>query len=69
MANVLKKNGVRKRRPGVLYMPMIPQLAIAVLACARIGAVHSVVFAGFSATAIADRVNDAQAPSSSRPTA
>ena len=61
MANVLKKNGVAKGDRVVLYLPMIPQLAIAVLACARIGAVHGVVFAGFSATAIADRVNDAQA--------
>ena len=61
MANVLKKNGVRKGDRVVLYLPMIPQLAIAVLACARIGAVHGVVFAGFSANAIADRVNDAQA--------
>jgi len=43
------------------YMPMVPELAIAVLACARIGAIHSVVFAGFSAQALADRVNDAQA--------
>ena len=60
-ANVLKKNGVRKGDRVVLYLPMIPQLAIAVLACARIGAVHGVIFAGFSATAIADRVNDAQA--------
>ena len=61
MANVLKKNGVKKGDRVVIYLPMIPQLAIAVLACARIGAVHGVVFAGFSATAIADRVNDAQA--------
>ncbi len=61
MANVLKKNGVRKGDRVVLYLPMIPQLAIAVLACARVGAVHGVVFAGFSAHAIADRVNDAQA--------
>jgi len=61
MANVLKKNGVRKGDRVVLYLPMIPQLAIAVLACARVGAVHGVIFAGFSATAIADRVNDAQA--------
>ena len=60
-ANVLLNNGVEKGDRVVLYMPMIPQLAIAVLACARIGAVHSVVFAGFSATAIADRVNDADA--------
>ncbi len=61
MANVLKKNGIGKGDRVVLYLPMIPQLAIAVLACARIGAVHGVVFAGFSANAIADRVNDAEA--------
>ncbi|MDJ0365393.1 acetate--CoA ligase [Hymenobacter sp. H14-R3] len=60
-ANVLKKNGVQKGDRVVLYLPMIPLLAIAVLACARIGAVHGVIFAGFSAIAIADRVNDAQA--------
>ena len=60
-ANVLHNNGVEKGDRVCLYMPMIPELAVAVLACARIGAVHSVVFAGFSATAIADRVNDAQA--------
>ncbi|TGE04217.1 acetate--CoA ligase [Hymenobacter fodinae] len=60
-ANVLHNNGVEKGDRVCIYMPMIPQLAIAVLACARIGAIHSVIFAGFSATAIADRVNDAQA--------
>jgi acetyl-CoA synthetase len=60
-SNALKEKGVRKGDRVCLYMPMIPELAIAVLACARIGAVHSVVFAGFSATALADRVNDAQA--------
>ncbi|OWP62407.1 acetate--CoA ligase [Hymenobacter amundsenii] len=60
-ANVLLNNGVEKGDVVCLYMPMIPELSIAVLACARIGAVHSVIFAGFSATAIADRVNDAQA--------
>ncbi len=60
-ANVLKKNGAKKGDRIALYMPMIPELAIAVLACARIGAVHSVVFAGFSAHALADRINDAQA--------
>ncbi|GAA4361505.1 acetate--CoA ligase [Hymenobacter saemangeumensis] len=60
-ANVLLNNGVEKGDRVVIYMPMIPQLAMAVLACARIGAVHSVVFAGFSSTAIADRVNDAGA--------
>ncbi|GGG43787.1 acetate--CoA ligase [Hymenobacter glacieicola] len=60
-ANVLHNNGVEKGDRVCIYMPMIPQLAVAVLACARIGAIHSVIFAGFSATAIADRVNDAQA--------
>ncbi len=60
-ANVLLNNGVEKGDRIIIYMPMIPQLAVAVLACARIGAVHSVVFAGFSATAIADRVQDAEA--------
>jgi len=60
-ANVLKRNGAKKGDRIALYMPMIPELAIAVLACARIGAVHSVVFAGFSAHALADRINDAQA--------
>jgi len=60
-ANALKEKGIQKGDRVCIYMPMIPQLAIAVLACARIGAVHSVIFAGFSATAIADRVNDAQA--------
>ncbi|MDP5170407.1 MAG: acetate--CoA ligase [Bacteroidia bacterium] len=59
MANVLKNNGIEKGDRVCLYMPMVPELAIAVLACARIGAVHSVVFAGFSAQALADRINDA----------
>ena len=58
-ANVLKNNGVVKGDRVCLYMPMVPELAIAVLACARIGAVHSVVFAGFSASALAARINDA----------
>ena len=57
-ANVLKRNGVKKGDRVCIYMPMIPELSIAVLACARIGAIHSVVFGGFSATSIADRVND-----------
>ncbi|QNR23266.1 acetate--CoA ligase [Croceimicrobium hydrocarbonivorans] len=57
-ANVLKKHGVGKGDRVAIYMPMIPELTIAVLACARIGAVHSVVFAGFSAHALADRIND-----------
>lgn len=60
-ANVLKRNGVKKGDRVCIYMPMIPELTIAVLACARIGAVHSVVFAGFSAQALADRIQDAQA--------
>lgn len=58
-ANVLRNNGAKKGDRICLYMPMIPELTIAVLACARIGAIHSVIFAGFSANAIADRVNDA----------
>ncbi|MGA0110330.1 MAG: acetate--CoA ligase, partial [Schleiferiaceae bacterium] len=60
-AQVLKNNGVQKGDRVCLYMGMIPELAIAVLACARIGAVHSVVFGGFSAQSIADRINDAKA--------
>ncbi len=59
-ANVLKKNGGKKGDRICLYMPMVPELAIAVLACARIGAIHSVVFAGFSAKALAERINDSQ---------
>ena len=59
-ANVLKKLGVTTGDRVTLYMPMIPELAIAMLACARIGATHSIVFGGFSADAIADRNNDAQ---------
>ena len=60
-ANVLKHNGVQKGDRVCIYMGMIPELAIAVLACARIGAVHSVIFGGFSAQSIADRLYDAQA--------
>ncbi len=59
-ANVLVENGAKKGDRICLYMPMIPELAIAVLACARIGAIHSVVFAGFSAHAITDRINDSE---------
>ncbi|MEL6842146.1 MAG: acetate--CoA ligase, partial [Bacteroidota bacterium] len=59
MANVLKNNGVGKGDRVCFYMPMVPELAIGVLACARVGAIHSVVFAGFSASALADRINDA----------
>ena len=60
-ANVLKGLGVKKGDRVALYMPLVPELAIAMLACARIGAVHSVVFAGFSAESLRDRINDAQA--------
>lgn len=60
-AHVLKNNGVQKGDRVCIYMGMIPELAIAVLACARIGAIHSVVFGGFSAQSIADRLYDAQA--------
>ena len=60
-ANVLKKLGVVTGDRVTLYMPMIPELAIAMLACARIGATHSIIFGGFSADAVADRNNDAQA--------
>ncbi|MPR36176.1 acetate--CoA ligase [Salmonirosea aquatica] len=58
-ANVMKKLGVKKGDRVCIYLPMVPELAIAVLACARIGAIHSVVFGGFSARSIADRINDA----------
>ena len=59
-ANVLKNNGLKKGDRVCIYMPMVPELAIAVLACARIGVIHSVVFGGFSAQSIADRIQDAQ---------
>ncbi|MCC3426631.1 MAG: acetate--CoA ligase [Microcoleus sp. PH2017_01_SCD_O_A] len=61
MANVIKELGVQKGDRVGIYMPMIPEAAIAMLACARIGAVHSVVFGGFSAEALRDRLNDGQA--------
>jgi acetyl-CoA synthetase len=57
-ANVLKKRGIKKGDAIALYMPMVPELAIAMLACARIGAVHSIIFGGFSAPAISDRIQD-----------
>ncbi len=60
-ANVLKRNGVGKGDRVLIYLPMIPEAAIAMLACARIGAVHSVVFGGFSAQSVADRIFDCQA--------
>ncbi|MEN8745341.1 MAG: acetate--CoA ligase [Polaribacter sp.] len=57
-ANVLKSKGIQKGDRVCIYLPMIPELSVALLACARIGAIHSVVFAGFSATALATRIND-----------
>lgn len=57
-ANVLKSKGIQKGDRVCIYLPMIPELAISLLACARIGAIHSVVFAGFSSTALATRIND-----------
>ena len=59
-ANVLKSKNIRKGDRVCIYMPMVPELTVAVLACARIGAVHSVVFAGFSSTALAARINDSE---------
>ena len=59
-SNVLRNKGIIKGDRVCLYMPMVPELAIAVLACARIGAIHSVVFAGFSAKSLSDRINDAK---------
>ncbi len=60
-ANALKEQGVSKGDRVIIYIPMVPEAAIAMLACARIGAVHSVVFAGFSATSLSDRIIDCQA--------
>ncbi len=60
-ANALKAKGIGKGDRVIIYMPMVPEAAIAMLACARIGAIHSVVFAGFSSTSLADRINDCQA--------
>ncbi|MBG7613073.1 acetate--CoA ligase [Polaribacter sp. BAL334] len=58
MANVLKSKGIKKGDRVCIYLPMIPELAVSLLACARIGAIHSVVFAGFSSTALLTRIND-----------
>ncbi|WP_400073635.1 acetate--CoA ligase [Zobellia russellii] len=58
MANVLKDHGIKKGDRVCIYLPMIPELAVSLLACARIGAIHSVVFAGFSSNALATRIND-----------
>jgi acetyl-CoA synthetase len=60
-ANILKRNGVKKGDRVLIYMPMIPEAAIAMLACTRIGAIHSVVFGGFSAHSVADRISDCRA--------
>ena len=60
-SNAMEAQGVKKGDRVIIYMPMIPEAAVAMLACARIGAVHSVVFAGFSSSALADRINDCQA--------
>jgi len=60
-ANTLEAQGIGKGDRVIIYMPMIPEAAVAMLACARIGAVHSVVFAGFSSSALADRINDCEA--------
>jgi acetyl-CoA synthetase len=61
LANVLKRNGLKKGDRVLIYLPMVPEAAIAMLACARVGAVHSVVFGGFSAQSVADRIQDSQA--------
>jgi acetyl-CoA synthetase len=60
MANVLREQGVKKGDRVCIYLPMIPELAFAILACARIGAIHSVIFAGFSASAVSARINDCE---------
>ncbi len=60
-SNAMKSKGVGKGDRVVIYMPMVPEAAIAMLSCARIGAIHSVVFAGFSSTSLADRINDCEA--------
>ena len=60
-SNALRAKGIKKGDRVIIYMPMVPEAAIAMLACARVGAIHSVVFAGFSSTSLADRINDCQA--------
>jgi acetyl-CoA synthetase len=60
-ANTMEENGIKKGDRVIIYMPMVPEAAIAMLACARVGAVHSIVFAGFSSNALADRINDSDA--------
>jgi len=59
-ANVLKEQGIKKGDRVAIYLPMIPELAVSLLACARIGAIHSVIFAGFSSSALATRINDSK---------
>src|ERR1043166_8509695 len=60
-ANVLKRNGIKKGDRIIIYLPMVPEAAVAMLACSRIGAIHSVVFGGFSAQSVADRIQDSEA--------
>ncbi|HEU4693270.1 MAG TPA: AMP-binding protein, partial [Vicinamibacterales bacterium] len=60
-ANVMRSLGIKRGDRVAIYLPLVPELAIAMLACARIGAVHSVVFGGFSSESLRDRINDAQA--------
>lgn len=60
-ANVLKRNGIGKGDRVLIYMPMVPEAVVAMLSCARLGAIHSVVFAGFSAQSVAERIKDCQA--------
>jgi len=60
-SNAMKAQGIKKGDRVIIYMPMVPEAAIAMLACARVGAIHSVVFAGFSASSLADRINDCEA--------
>ena len=61
LANAIKSLGIKKGDRVAIYMPMVPEAVFAMLACARIGAIHTVVFGGFSAEALRDRINDAQA--------
>jgi acetyl-CoA synthetase len=60
MANVLTEQGIKKGDRVCIYLPMIPELAVTILACARMGAIHSVIFAGFSASAVTSRINDCE---------
>ena len=60
MVNVLREQGISKGDRVCIYLPMIPELAVSILACARIGAIHSVIFAGFSSSAVASRINDSE---------